>query len=72
MTRHIQFIEQTVCCDPSLESFFTTEEILALALKRGFKKAATIPTKDMEQYYFTERTDDLSSATGEIFFLATT
>ena len=51
MTTHIQFIEQTVCCDPSMESFFATEEILALALKRGSKKAATIPTKDMEQYY---------------------
>lgn len=53
-------------------SFFTPDEILALAREAGFKKAETISTKDMEQYYFTNRTDDLLPATGEIFLLATT
>ena len=53
-------------------SFFTPDEILALAREAGFKKAETISTKDMEQYYFQNRTDHLLPATGEVFLLATT
>ena len=53
-------------------SFFTPNEILALAREAGFKKAETISTKDMEQYYFQNRADYLLPATGEAFLLATT
>jgi methyltransferase (TIGR00027 family) len=53
-------------------SFFTPDEILALAREAGFKKAETISTKDMEQSYFAKRADDLLPATGEMFLLATT
>ena len=53
-------------------SFFAPNEILALAREAGFKEAKTISTKDMEQYYFTNRTDNLLPASGEIFLLATT
>jgi len=53
-------------------SFFTTNEILALAREAGLKKVETISTKDMERYYFRNRTDDLLPATGEVFLLATT
>ena len=53
-------------------SFFAPNEILALAREAGFKEAKTISTKDMEQYYFTNRTDNLLPATGEVFLLATT
>lgn len=52
-------------------SFFTPDEILALAHAAGFKKAKTISTKDMVQYYFVDRTDNLLPASGEIFLLAT-
>ena len=53
-------------------SFFTPNEILELAREVGFKEVKTISTKDMERLYFTNRTDDLSPASGEVFLLATT
>lgn len=53
-------------------SFFAPNEILVLARQAGFKDAKTISTKDMEQYYFKNRTDNLIPASGEVFLLATT
>lgn len=51
-------------------SFFTLNEILELAHEAGFKESKTISTKDMG--YFTNRTDNLLPASGEVFLLATT
>lgn len=51
-------------------SFFTPGEILELAHKAGFKDAKTISTRDMD--YFTNRSDHLLPASGEVFLLATT
>lgn len=51
-------------------SFFSPDEILELARDAGFKEAKTISTKDMD--YFTNRTDHLLPASGEVFLLATT
>ncbi len=53
-------------------SFFKPDEILTLARKTGFKEAKTITTKNMEELYFTDRTDHLLPASGEVFLLATT
>lgn len=53
-------------------SFFTPDEIIALAREAGFKEAKTISTNDMTQRYFAGRADDLSPASGEVFLLATT
>jgi len=53
-------------------SFFAPNEILALADEAGFKEAKTVSTKDMEQYYFANRTDDFLPASGEVFLLAST
>lgn len=53
-------------------SFFAPDEILDLARKAGFKEAKTISTKDMEKYYFANRTDGLLPASGEVFLLAST
>lgn len=53
-------------------SFFTPDEILALAKEARFKQAKTTSAKDMEQLYFANRTDSLLPASGEIFLLATT
>ena len=53
-------------------SFFKPDEILSLAHKAGFKEAKTISTKDMERYYFENRTDNLLPASGEVFLLAST
>ena len=53
-------------------SFFSPTELLALAGKAGFKDVKTITTKDLEQYYFTNRTDNFLPASGEFFLVATT
>lgn len=53
-------------------SFFSTEEILDMAQEVGYKQATTISTKDMEQLYFANRTDNLLPSSGEFFLLATT
>jgi methyltransferase (TIGR00027 family) len=53
-------------------SFFSPDEMLALAREAGFKEAKTISTKDMKQNYFMNRTDNLIPASGEVFLLATT
>lgn len=52
-------------------SFFTPEEILALSEEAGLRDAKTISTKDMEQLYFLNRTDQFLPTTGEVFLLAT-
>lgn len=53
-------------------SFFEPNEILTLAREAGFKEAKTISTQDMIHFYFTNRTDNLFPASGEVFLLATT
>lgn len=53
-------------------SFFAPDEVLSLANEAGFKESKIISNKDMEQLYFTNRTDNLTPASGEIFLLATT
>lgn len=53
-------------------SFFTPSEILTLAEKAGFREVKTLSSKDLEQYYFANRTDNLIPASGEIFLVATT
>ena len=53
-------------------SFYSPNELLALAHETGFKDAKTISTKDMEQLYFANRTDNFLPASGELFLIATT
>lgn len=53
-------------------SFFSPNEIVRLAREAGFKESKIMSTKDMEQRYFTNRTDHLLPASGEVFLLATT
>ena len=53
-------------------SFFTPNEILVLGHKANFKEVKTISTKELEQLYFAERTDNLLPASGEVFLLAIT
>lgn len=52
-------------------SFFTTDEILSLANEAGFKEIKTVSTKDMEELYFSNRTDNLLPSSGEVFLLVT-
>lgn len=51
-------------------SFFSPEEVLDLALDKGFSNAKIISTKDMEKIYFTNRIDNLLPANGEMFLVA--
>jgi methyltransferase (TIGR00027 family) len=53
-------------------SFFSPHEVLILADSAGFKESKIISSKDLEQLYFTDRTDHLSPSSGEFFLLATT
>jgi len=53
-------------------SFFAPNEVLALANEAGFKEAKTISTKEMLNYYFANRTDNLLPASGEVFLLSKT
>jgi len=53
-------------------SYFTPDEILALAHEVGFKSSNIISAKDIKKYYFTNRTDNFLPASGEVFLLATT
>lgn len=52
-------------------SFFTPEEISAIAKEIGFKTFKTISTKEMKRLYFANRTDGLLPASGEFFLVAT-
>lgn len=53
-------------------SFFTPEEMLALATGAGFKNAEIVSSKDLDKRYFAGRTDKLSPASGEEFLVAGT
>ena len=52
-------------------SFFSPDDIVSMSDHAGLKNSRTISTKDMEQLYFSDRTDDLLPASGEVFLLAT-
>ncbi|MCJ0742547.1 class I SAM-dependent methyltransferase [Pedobacter montanisoli] len=53
-------------------SFFNADEILAMAKEAGFKHIKTVSTKDLERSYFSNRTDNFTPASGEVFLLAHT
>jgi len=53
-------------------SFFTLSELQSFAGNAGFREIKTISSKDLEQYYFKNRNDNFSPASGEIFLVATT
>lgn len=51
-------------------SFFTPSEILSLAQEAGFEKTEIISDNHLKQLYFSERTDGLEPASGEVFLVA--
>lgn len=51
-------------------SFFTPEEIQALALKAGFHEAHCVFADELNKKYFSNRTDDLKTGKGEAFLIA--
>jgi methyltransferase (TIGR00027 family) len=53
-------------------SFFTPEEMQALAREAGFRDARHVSAADLNQRYFAGRTDDLRTSRGEELLVATT
>ncbi|MFJ5731508.1 class I SAM-dependent methyltransferase [Streptomyces paradoxus] len=53
-------------------SFYTPQEMLALAREAGFKDARHVPGTSLAERYFTDRTDDLRPSSGDNLLLATT
>ncbi|WP_329460944.1 class I SAM-dependent methyltransferase [Streptomyces sp. NBC_01431] len=53
-------------------SFYTPQEMLALAREAGFKDARHVPGTLLAERYFTDRTDGLRPSSGEDLLLATT
>ncbi|AZA80470.1 SAM-dependent methyltransferase [Chryseobacterium lactis] len=53
-------------------SFFAPYEVLLLAQEAGFERPEIISTNNIKQLYFSDRTDDLQPASGEVFLLAST
>lgn len=53
-------------------SFFTPEEMLALAREAGFPNVRHVSSADLNRRYFTGRTDGLGLPRGEEFLVATT
>jgi methyltransferase (TIGR00027 family) len=53
-------------------SFYTPQEMLALAHEAGFKDAQHVSGSSLAERYFADRTDGLRPSTGEDFVVATT
>jgi methyltransferase (TIGR00027 family) len=53
-------------------TFFSPEEIMALARKCGFKEAHRVSGADLTQRYFSNRTDGLNPGSSEELLVATT
>jgi methyltransferase (TIGR00027 family) len=53
-------------------SFYTPQEMLALAREAGFKDYRHVPGASLAHRYFTDRTDGLRPSSGEDLLLATT
>jgi methyltransferase (TIGR00027 family) len=53
-------------------SFYTPQEMLALAHEAGFKDAQHVSGSSLAERYFADRTDALRPSTGEDFVVATT
>ncbi|MFG3117549.1 class I SAM-dependent methyltransferase [Streptomyces sp. NPDC048197] len=53
-------------------SFYTPQEMLALAREAGFKDARHVPGAALAERYFADRTDGLRPSSGESLLLATT
>ncbi|MFE7296485.1 class I SAM-dependent methyltransferase [Streptomyces sp. NPDC057579] len=53
-------------------SFYTPQEMLALARETGFKDARHVPGTSLAERYFADRTDGLRPSSGENLLLATT
>lgn len=70
--RHEAVYERARAAGTPFISFFTPDEIVALAREAGFAHARYVSTNDLTQRYFAGRADELRPAEGEVFLVAST
>jgi len=70
--RHEAVYERARAAGTPFISFFTPDEIVALAREAGFVHARHVSTADLTQRYFAGRADSLQPAEGETFLVAGT
>ncbi|WP_206956556.1 class I SAM-dependent methyltransferase [Trinickia acidisoli] len=70
--RHETVYERARAAGTPFISFFTPDEVVALAHEAGFAQARYISADDLAQRYFSDRADGLRPATGEAFLVAGT
>ena len=70
--RHEAVYQRARAAGTPFISFFTPEQMLALAVEAGFSHAQHVATSDLTERYFNGRTDGLRPASGEMFLVATT
>lgn len=69
---HAAVYERARAAGTPFVSFFSPDEILALAREAGFAKVEHVSTADLTQRYFAGRADGLRPSSGEAFLVATT
>jgi len=70
--QHQMVYERARAAGTPFVSFFSPDEMLALAREAGFRDARCVSTEDLTQRYFGGRTDGLRPSSGETFLVATT
>ncbi|SIT49870.1 O-Methyltransferase involved in polyketide biosynthesis [Paraburkholderia piptadeniae] len=70
--QHQAVYERARAAGTPFVSFFSPDEMMALAREAGFSRARHVSTADLTERYFSHRSDGLRPATGEAFLVAST
>ncbi|MEM5387144.1 class I SAM-dependent methyltransferase [Paraburkholderia phymatum] len=70
--QHQAVYERARAAGTPFVSFFSPDEMLALAREAGFSDVRHVSTADLTERYFSHRPDGLRPATGEAFLVAST
>lgn len=70
--QHQMVYERARAAGTPFVSFFSPDEMIALARGAGFRDARCVSTEDLTQRYFDKRSDGLRPSSGETFLVATT
>lgn len=70
--QHQMVYERARAAGTPFVSFFSPDEMIALARRAGFRDARCVSTEDLTQRYFDKRSDGLRPSSGETFLVATT
>lgn len=70
--QHQMVYERARAAGTPFVSFFSPDEMIALARGAGLRDARCVSTEDLTQRYFDKRSDGLRPSSGETFLVATT